>query len=258
MELPSLYITGIGQPLVWLHGILSSVESDSVYSLIDFAQLAETVTVIRYNTCNKSVTGDYSWEASTEELMKIADVHNFGPMILGGCSMGSGTTIHAAVRFPERVKALILVTPPPAWEYRNSIKTIYTKIAHKADRDLEVLKRLISLNPDPPEFYEQRHHGTQQRLLNYRLSFDPQYYARIYSGGAVSDLPSREQIAAINVPTFIVAILNDENHPYKMACELNSLIKGSVLHTVSDYPDYINLQKKLRDFVVSVAVANKS
>jgi 3-oxoadipate enol-lactonase len=238
--------------------MLNSVESDSVYSLIDFNQLAEFVSVIRYNVCNKSVSGDYCWDSSTKELIRIADDQKYDSMILAGASMGSGTAIHTAVRFPERVKALILVTPPPAWEMRRGVKTIYTKIAKKIDQHPELIKRLISINPDPPEFFEQKHPGTRQQLLNFRLSFHPRYYSNIYLGGAVSDLPPREQIAVINVPTFIVAHLGDENHPFEMACELNSLIKGSELYTVSDYKDYKKLQKKLKDFIDMATINNKS
>lgn len=260
MKIPSLHISGSGQPLIWLHGMLNSVESDSAYSLIDFDQLSKLVSVVRYNTCNKSVAGDYSWNAATDELFRIADVQNYGSMILGGCSMGSGTALHAAVRFPERVKALILVTPPPAWEMRAGVKTIYKKIAAKAEQNSipEFLKRLIAQNQDPPDFFEQQHPGTRQRLLEYRLSFDPRYYSPIYRGGAASDLPSREQIAGISVPTLIVTHPNDENHPYKMAQQLNSLIKGSELVTVSDYLEYRNLQKCLIDFICSVTSDNKS
>ncbi len=260
MKLPSLYITGSGQPFVWMHGMLNSVESDSLYSLINFNRLAELVSVVRYDTCNKSATGDYSWDAATGELLRMADVQNYDSMILAGCSMGSGTAIHAAVRFPERVKALILVTPPPAWEMRAHIKTIYNKIAAKADRDTipEFLKRLIGQNQDPPEYFEQQHPGTRQQLLAHRLSFDPRYYSQIYRGGAASDLPDRQLIAKIKVPTLIVAQLNDENHPFEMAQQIHSLLKSSELVTVSDYSEYLNFQEKVSNFVRLVTSDNKS
>lgn len=260
MNPPALQITGSGQPLIWLHGMLNSVESDSVYSLADLNALSELVSVVRYNACDKSITGDFSWTALTDELFRVADSQNYDSMILGGTSMGSGIAIHAAIRFPERVKALVLVTPPPAWEMRTGIQILYNKIASKTGQHVvpELVKRLIGLNQDPPEFYEQQYPGARQRLLEYRLSFDPGYYPGIYRGGAVSDLPPRKQIAEIKVPTFIVARLNDENHPLDMAQQLNSLIKDSVLLTVSDYSDYRNLQEKLSDFIRSVVSDIKS
>lgn len=260
MNSPTLQITGSGLPFIWMHGMLNSVESDSLYSLIDFARLPASVSLVRYDTCGKSVSGDYSWDATTDELLRIADGQKYGSVMLGGCSMGSGTALHKAVRQPERVKALILVTPPPAWEMREGVKAVYRKIASKAERDIvpEFLKRLISQNQDPPDFFELEHPGTRRKLLEHRLSFDSHYYPQIYRGGAASDLPGRHQIAAIKIPTLIVAHLNDENHPLEIAQELHELIKGSVLVTVSDYTEYLLLQETVSDFIHSVTSNNKS
>lgn len=251
MKLPSLYIAGTGQPFIWLHGMLNSVESDSVYSLIDFESLQNQVSVVRYNYCDKSITGDYSWPALTKELISVLDTQKYDKVLMGGLSMGSGTAIHAAVRFPERVKALILVTPPPAWEKREKIKMVYRKVISKTNGDSipEILKRIIQLNQDPPEYFEQNHLGTKLRLLEHRLSFEPQYYTQIYLGGASSDFPSREQISQINVPTLIIAHPDDTNHPLETAQELNKLINGSELVIVSDYENYQKLQYKVQDFI---------
>jgi len=251
LETPHLYIQGEGQPFIWLHGMLNSVESDSVYSLINFESLQNKVSVVRYNYCDKSANGDYSWPALTDELIGILDAQKYDKVLMGGLSMGAGTAVHAAVRFPKRVKALILVTPPPAWEKREKIKVVYRKIISKTNGESipEILKRTIQMNQDPPEYFEQNHPGTRQRLLEHRLSFEPQYYTQIYLGGANSDFPLREQISQINVPTLIIAHPDDTNHPLETAQELNNLIKGSELVIVSDYEDYQKLQIKVQDFI---------
>ena len=260
MNLPQLHIQGEGHPFIWLHGMLNSVESDSVYSLVDFDQLSKIVSVIRYNACEKASDGDYSWKAMTNELIGIADEQNFESMILGGCSMGSGTAIHATIEFPERVKALILVTPPPAWEIRKKAKAVYHKVASKTHPHKlpEFLKRIIELNEDPPEFFEEMRPGTRKSLLDLRLGFEPGYYSSIYTGGANSDFPTREQISRITVPTLIISIPDDEKHPIEIAREINSLIPNSELALVSSSEDYLNLQKKIYDFVCSLHNNNKS
>jgi len=240
--------------------MLNSVESDSLYSLIDFTRISQIMTVVRYNIGNKSPSSEYTWDASTDELLRVANSQNYKAMVLAGQSMGSGTAIHAAVRFPERVKALILVTPPPAWEMRKTVKTIYTKIASKASNQNipDILKRIISQNQDPPYFYENRNSGTRMKLLEHRLNFEPAYYSKIYLGGANSDLPSREQISRISVPTLIVSLPDDANHPMEMASELNDLIKGSELFVVNSYEDYQELQNKVHEFLAKVEFNNKS
>lgn len=260
LKLPFLHITGSGQPFVWLHGMLNSVKSDSVYSLIDFESIQDQVSVVRYDYCDKSLDGDYSWPALTNELISVLDAQKYDKVLMGGLSMGAGTAIHAAVRFPERVKALILVTPPPAWEKREKIKKVYRKIIAKIKGDTipVFLKRIIEMNQDTPDFFERNYPGTGKRLLQYRLSFEPQYYSQIYLGGAASDFPSREQIAKTDVPTLIVALPDDTNHPLETAQELNNLIKRSELMIISNLDDYKNLQLRVHDFLAMHRLANKS
>ena len=259
MNLPQLTIQGEGQPFVWLHGMLNSVESDSHYSLLDLCKIAQIASLVRYDACGKSVCGNYQWDAMTDQLKVVAEVCQFDSMVLGGTSMGSVTALHFAVRYPEKVKALILVTPPPAWEKREKIKAVYSKIALLANQTTipEFLKRLICLAQDPPNFFEQEHPGTRERLMKYRLGFEPLYYSQIYRGGAASDLPSHELIAKIKAPTFIVALADDVNHPLYIAHELNHLIARSELMIISDYNGYLQLQEKVLEFLVDIDRNNK-
>jgi 3-oxoadipate enol-lactonase len=240
--------------------MLNSVESDSVYSLIDFEQLARQVTVFRYNYGDKSVSGHYTWEFLADELLSVIDNQKIDQSILGGLSMGAGTILHAAVNYPERVKAMILVTPPPAWESREEVKKVYRKIASKTNPENipEFLRRIVLWNQDPPQYYEQLHPGIREKLQNLRLAFNPAYYTRLYLDGANSDMPSREQISQLSVPTLIIALDQDANHPIEMADELHALIKSSEIEVIANLQDHRNLQKKVHKFIVKVLHDNKS
>ncbi|MFA5326832.1 MAG: alpha/beta hydrolase [Prolixibacteraceae bacterium] len=260
MKLPFTHITGSGQPFIWLHGLLNSIEADSLYSLIDFNKLSELVSLVRYDYRNKAADGDYTWPALCDELTEVAGSLNQEKLLLGGLSMGAATILHFATRFPERVKAMILVTPPPGWEMRTETKKVYRKIVARTNNQNipEILKRIIQWSQDPPDFFEQKHPGTRQKLQELRLNFEPQYYSQIYSDGANSDFPSREQISQINVPTLIVSIPNDVTHPVEMAQLLHNLIKTSEMIVISGYNDFENLQKKISDFVLEVENNYKS
>jgi len=93
--------------------------------------------------------------------------------------------------------------------------------------------------------------------MEHRLGFDPLYYSQIYLGAAASDLPSREEVAKIQVPTFIVALPDDVNHPLDIAQELNELIVSSRLIVVSDYKGYLNLQEEVQEFLMEIDGNNK-
>lgn len=254
MKIPTLHISGSGQPFIWLHGMLNSVESDSIYSLIDFEQISQQVKLVRYDACDKSTSGDYSWGGMVAELNGIIDSLNCGKVILGGVSMGSGTALYTAIRNPEKVKALVLVTPPPAWEVRVAVQDLYEKIALRARPDHlpEFLKRIIQRNQDPPEFFEQAFPGTREKLLKLRMNFDPGYYYPIYHGGAISDFPERDELKVVDIPTLIVADPNDPGHPIEVAREMNQLIPNSSLVTVSSIADYTLLQETVRVFLGSL------
>lgn len=254
MKIPTLHITGSGQPFFWMHGMLNSVESDSIYSLVDFDRLASQVKLYRYDACDKATNGDYSWKGLVAELKSIIESISCEKAILGGVSMGSGTALYTAIRHPELVKALILVTPPPAWEVRVATQALYEKIALKARPDHlpDFLKRIIQRNQDPPEFYEQQFPGTRKKLLELRVSFDPAYYYSIYHGGAVSDFPLREELTKLEIPTLIIADPNDAGHPIEVAREMHKLIAGSQLIELQNIEDYFQLQENVSYFINSV------
>ena len=237
--------------MIWMHGMLNSVESDSIYSLVDFQNLSQQVQLIRYNASDKSVNGDYSWNGLVEELNGLIDSLDAEKVILGGVSMGSGTALYTAIRYPKKVKALVLVTPPPAWEVRVATQALYEKIALKArpDHIPDFLKRIIQRNQDPPDFFERIFPGTRQKLFELRMSFEPAYYYSIYHGGAISDFPTREELTQLKIPTLIVADPNDVGHPIEVACEMKELISSSRLFQVSDQEDYCRLQETVSVFL---------
>lgn len=254
LKTPKLHINGSGQPFFWMHGMLNSVESDSIYSLVDFSRVAQQTQLIRYDACDKAVDGDYSWNGLVTELKSIIESQNCGRAILGGVSMGSGTALYAAIRYPEMVKALVLVTPPPAWEVRVATQALYEKIALKARHDHlpDFLKRIIQRNQDPPEFFEQQFPDTRKKLLELRMSFHPAYYYSIYHGGAISDFPLREDLKHVDIPTLIIGDPNDPGHPIAVAREMHELIPNSQLVQVSTFEDYLKLQETVSYFIKSI------
>lgn len=251
MKIPKIYTKGRGIPFIWLHGMLSSTESDSLNPMLDFDSIAKTVKVLRYNYRDKNKNADYTWTSLSEELSHIIDYNDIESPILAGLSMGTGTILHYISNFENTAKALVLVTPPPAWESREKIKKVYKKIAQKTKSDNipEVVKKLISSPTDIPEYVIEKYPEIREKIIECRLNFEPDYYKCIYSDGAISDFPSRELISKIKIPTLIIAQTNDDNHPIETAIELNQLIKKSELFVISNFDDYTKTSSIINNFI---------
>lgn len=178
----------------------------------------------------RPVPDDYRWSALATDLADLLDDAAPGEAVVGaGVSMGAATLLHLAVREPQRFRALVLTLPPTAWETRAEKTGTYEAAAsavetHGLHRFLAAARAAhvrapAALGPDDttPEVPE--------RLL-----------PSVYRGAALSDLPARADIAALEIPVLVLAWVQDETHPLATAEQLHALIGGSKL-VVARTPD---------------------
>jgi pimeloyl-ACP methyl ester carboxylesterase len=59
----------------------------------------------------------------------IADQLGLERFVAGGVSLGCATALYAALVAPQRISALILGTPPTAWETRAAQAALYEQMA---------------------------------------------------------------------------------------------------------------------------------
>ena len=108
---------GSGEPaLILIHGF-----ADSTFSWREvMAPLAELGTVVAYDRPSSGLserplpgqwTGDgpYGPDAQVEQLIGLMDLLGLGQAVLVGNSAGGTVAVHAGLRYPERVTALVLV-----------------------------------------------------------------------------------------------------------------------------------------------------
>jgi pimeloyl-ACP methyl ester carboxylesterase len=167
--------------------------------------------------------------------LALADHLGIGPYVAGGASMGCATALHAAVIAPARVRGLVLVIPPTAWETRAAQTGAYAVMADLVEAgDHATLLAGAEASPSPDPFVDDpRWKARFPELLRRE---DPARLARIFRGAATADLPAPEEVAAIDVPTLILAWTGDPGHPVTTAARLQELIAGSelVVATTSD------------------------
>jgi len=105
-------IYGSGEPLILLHGGLGSTE---MFTAI-LPALAKTRRVIAADLQAHGRTPDIdrplSMEALADDIAGLVGALRIGPADLLGYSLGGGVALQAAVRHPECVRRLVLISTP--------------------------------------------------------------------------------------------------------------------------------------------------
>lgn len=231
-----------GEPVVQLHGLTSSKRRDRLLNLDLGRGLSET-RLLRYDARGHGLSSgstdpsDYRWDRLAEDLLRLLDhvfpgepVHGVGP------SMGCGTLLHAITTAPERFSALTLMVPPTAWESRVAKASDYLATADLIERDgMDALLAAESDAVQPPAMA-----AAPPTTPDVSESLLP----TIFRGAALADLPDGDAISRIDVPTLILAWIDDPGHPLSTAKRLNELIGGSEL-VVARTPDDLDAWPQL-------------
>jgi pimeloyl-ACP methyl ester carboxylesterase len=253
-------ITGpdAGVPLFWGHGLMGSVAQENEAGVFPWRGLAASgVRVIRWDARGHGVSEatlaekDYRWEELALDLWSLVDVLGVERATLGGVSMGAATALHAAVRAPERARGLVLMAPPTAWESRPRQASIYRGGARMIDyvglSPFRWLGQLSSLSVSNRGLA-----ALQCSIMRGLRGADPRAIQAALRGAALSDLPPRERVAALEIPSLILAWTGDPSHPLSSAEALAGLLPGSDLHVARDHDEILGWSSLVRDFVTSL------
>ena len=221
-----------GLPFVWGHGLTSSRADEDMMPLIDSAVIAERRQVVRYDARGHGLSSDLSapadgdWAALARDQIGLIDHLGWGDVLLGGASMGTATALHAALSLGDRVRGLVLVIPPTAWETRAAQVDLYEQMAAAVERDgTGVLEAGARATPPPNPFAEDD--SWLDRRLHVLGAADPKRLVAIFRGAGTADLPLPEDLATIAAPTLVLAWSGDPSHPVSTAERLGALLPNS-------------------------------
>lgn len=223
-----------GHPIVQLHGLTSSRAHDRVLNL-DLGRGLSGTRLLRYDarghgrSTGRKVPEDYQWQNLADDLLRLLDhwfpgerVHGVGP------SMGTGTLLHAASREPDRFTGLTLMVPPTAWETRAAQAANYRVAAALIESvGVEAFLATTRGTTPPPATI-----GAPETVPDVPDALLPS----VFRGAALSDLPAPEAVARIDIPTTILAWVDDPGHPLSTAESLAALLPQATL-TVARTPD---------------------
>jgi 3-oxoadipate enol-lactonase len=231
-----------GHPVVQLHGLTSSRSRDRVLNL-DLGRGLSGTRLLRYDarghgkSTGRKVPQDYRWERLAEDLLQLLDTWFPGEQVHGvGPSMGTGTLLHAAAREPNRFAGLTLMVPATAWETRPAQAANYRVAADFIENEgVGAFIAAARGAPRPPATV-----GAPDTVPDVADALLPS----LFRGAALSDLPAREAVARIDVPTTVLAWVDDPAHPMSTAESLAALMPNAALivaHTPADVESWPKL-----------------
>ena len=251
-------IRGEGPPFIWGHGLTANMASEDATGLLDWDRFPRDRKVVRYDARGHGQTeptfcpGDYHWENLARDMIAVADELGIESFIAGGQSMGCATAIYTGRIAPERIERLVLMNPPTAWETRTAQAAFYNKMARIGGLlGGKVLARIMGrrLERLVPGWLVEAKGQKIEGVLEGLRPLKRKTLFNLFKGAALTDLPPREEIQSIDIPSLILGWTGDPTHPIETAVELHRLLPRSTLVVAEGYSDFEKWPKLIRDFV---------
>jgi len=153
---------------------------------------------------------------------------------------------------PERVRGLVLVIPPTAWETRAAQAEQWAQSAAllRGPGGVEAAIEASRARPVPDPYV-----GDEERRARVEAgmrSWDPERLAHVMQGAAYANFPDRDAVAAITTPTLILAWTGDPVHPMSTAEELAGLIPHARMEVASTVPEVEAWTTAVAEFVAKL------
>jgi 3-oxoadipate enol-lactonase len=216
-------LSGSGErAVVLIHEMGGTLESwDGVAPV-----LAKHRRVLRYDTrgagLSQKVRGALSIDTMTDDLVALMDAAGFNTAALAGVAVGGAIALHAAVRHPARVTAVVATSPA---------------VAVSADRRAAVQARVDRIEREGmgsavedsfASGYPTELRGDMARYATFRarwLGNDPASYATVYRMLAASDLTG--ELGRVACPTLVIAGRFDRTRPQAVSEPVARAIPGA-------------------------------
>ena len=225
-----------GPAVVQLHGLTSSREREDLIAVDLMGELGGC-RVLRYDarghgrSSGPDDAGSYGWPTLAADLVALLE-HVFpGERVHGvGSSMGSGTLLHAALAAPRLFSSLTLCIPPTAWETRVVQAAAYEECARTVETaGVDALVEAGRLAPLPPA------ENPDKPVTWPDVGID--LLPTVFRGAALTDMPEPDALRGLDVPTLVLAWVDDPAHPVSTSERLADLLPDCRLEVAHAHPD---------------------
>jgi pimeloyl-ACP methyl ester carboxylesterase len=197
---------------------------------------------------------EYQWPEMARDMLGVADICATDRFIAGGQSMGCATAVYAALQAPERVKGLVLMCPPTAWETRAEQAAVYRKLARVGGLfGGKLLARLMGsrlADMLPPWLLEGEPDAAHAMSIGISAQ-SRKALNSVFRGAAQTDLPELTALSSLNMPVLILAWSDDRAHPLVTANALHGVLPDSRLVVAERYADLEKWPGLIRQFMAA-------
>jgi len=247
--------------LIWAHGLMASMAADDMVGWIKWDQLTDVIRLVRYDARGhgqsraSEVLEDYKWSALAQDMLALAQQVGLDRFVAGGQSMGCGTSLYAVPAAPERIRGLVLMNPPTAWETRAAQAAMYGQMADLIDtRGIDFLISMMQQQPAMgPSWQTTPYTDTMEAMSAHFKSLDPKTLTRVLRGARLANLPSAVELEAIHAPALILAWTEDMGYPVSSAEEVARRLPNSQLHIAKNADEVATWMEEIRKFVTDLA-----
>ncbi len=261
---------GEGTAFIWGHGLMTSVAQEIEVGVFDWSRDENSddarkldIRWIRYDARGHGESEatydaeDYRWPSLALDVLELSSALGHQQAYFGGVSMGCATSLHAALVAPQRVKGLVLVAPPTAWETRPRQAFAYRIgagiVGWLGLAPFRLLSSIPVLGRDDSILARM-----QRALVNHLAEADARALTSALEGAARSDLPDVGELAKIDVPTLILAWPRDPVHPISSARKVAEAMPNAELHIASSLDEIRAWPRLVRTFLERTHVGKSS
>ena len=216
-------VTGEGRPILLLHGLTATRR----YVLHGSNLLArQGFRVASYDARGHGASapapapGAYEYSDLVTDLQGVLDLLSLERPVLAGSSMGAATALKLALKEPERVSALVQITPAYDGVPRSSPADLeeWEGLARALDaKDIDAFLEISGANRVPGRFRETALAAVRQRLERHENLGAVAHALRVVPRSAAFD--GLDGLNTLDVPVLVVGSRDDTDpgHPMEVA-----------------------------------------